>query len=172
MAARLLTFPDRERINRKATVVMRLRTETILVALLTIIVSGCGEGNSHGLDLAPVRGTITFRGAPLADAQVVFLPETPGQLPAMAMTDASGHYELLTIVPGDGASLGKHRVSVTAREPDKTPAGGPSAAVLAGAPVEPGAPRIPERYFSFDTSGLTAEVKTEGATVNFDLADK
>jgi hypothetical protein len=139
----------------------------LVVAAAGALVVGCGGGNSHGLTLAPVTGLVTYRGQPLADAQVVFLPDTPGQLPAMGMTDAQGKYELLTIVPGDGASLGKHRVTVTARQQSAAPA----------EPVAPGtgptgAPRIPEKYFSFDTSGLTAEVKSEGTTADFALSDQ
>ncbi|MCI0360111.1 MAG: hypothetical protein L0211_16660 [Planctomycetaceae bacterium] len=134
--------------------------------------TGCGDANSHGQTLAPVQGMVKYLGQPLVNAQVVFLPDTPGQLPALGITDSSGHYELLTIVPGDGASLGKHRVKVIARGPDKTPAGTAPGTIVAGAPVEPGAPLIPEKYFSFDTSGLTAEVKEGGTTVNFDLSDK
>src|SRR5688572_7293366 len=100
--------------------VMWLRRSLLFAgaAMLSAVCGGCG-GNSHGLDLAPVEGTVTFRGAPLPNAQVVFLPDVAGQLPASGVTDNKGHYRLMTIKPGDGANLGKHRVTVTARVPDR-----------------------------------------------------
>jgi len=141
------------------------------LGLAVALAGGCGRENSHGLTLAPVKGVVSYQGRPLADAQVAFLPETPGQLPAMGMTDAEGRYELLTIVPGDGASLGKHRVTVTARQMSGAAAGGQAGTIVPGA-ADAAAPRIPVKYFSFETSGLTAEVKAEGTTANFELTDK
>ena len=146
---------------------MSLSKFVLVLALVGAVCAGCGGGNSHGLTLAPVSGVVTYRGQPLVDAQVVFLPETPGQLPAMGITDVQGKYELLTIVPGDGASLGKHRVTVTARQNIAAPAG----PVVPGAGAS-GAALIPEKYFSFDTSGLTAEVKAEGTIADFALSDQ
>lgn len=74
-------------------------------ALLTAFV-GCG-----GYNVAPVTGTVTFEGEPLADARVSFHPEK-GR-PSHATTDAQGHYELYYSETVKGAEVGEHRVKIT-----------------------------------------------------------
>ncbi|MBI3462238.1 MAG: carboxypeptidase regulatory-like domain-containing protein [Planctomycetes bacterium] len=139
------------------------------VILLLLLVGGCG-GDSDGL--APVDGTIIYRGKPLPNARVVFMPETPGALPASGTTDDAGRYELMTSVPGDGARVGKHRVTVTARGPDKLLPANQLTTGLPGSNTAPGDPLIPPRYFMPNTSGLTAEVTAGGATVDFELTER
>lgn len=134
--------------------------------LLPLVVAGCGKKDGVGT----VRGMVTYRGSPVQNALVVFMPETPGLLPASGLTDSNGRYELMTSVKGDGASVGNHRVTVTARGPDK----GRSDATVdpLGIGGEPGDPLIPIDYFMPDTSGLTAEVKPGVNTVDFALTDR
>lgn len=132
--------------------------------LAAALLSGCGDTDG----LAPVRGTVTYRGQPLAGAMVVFMPEQPGTLPASGLTDSFGRYELMTMTPGDGTTPGKYVVTITAREPDQAPAGDGS---LIGAEVPLGKPLIPEKYFAAETSGLTAEVKPGGITADFVLKE-
>lgn len=147
---------------------VRNRMSLAVVVFLPALVGGCGA-KTEGPELAPVQGTVTYRGKPVENAFVVFLPDKPGVRLANAITDADGYYELFTIVPGDGAIIGRHRVTVTARGPDKP---GPEEDSTPGVPnIIPGDPLIPEKYFSFDTSGLTAEVTPDGITANFDLID-
>jgi hypothetical protein len=138
----------------------------VLVLLLATVAAGCGRKDGR----VPVRGTVTYRGQPLPNALVVFMPETPGVLPSSGLTDRNGRYQLMTTVPGDGAAVGKHRVTITARKPDKELKGG--ARSVTGSATEPGAPLIPTKYFMPDTSGLTAEVKPGGITADFKLSDK
>ena len=135
----------------------------VVVLLLLSGVGGCGRKNNF----VSVRGTVTYLGKPLPDALVVFMPETPGVLPASGLTDSNGRYALMTSVQGDGGSVGKHRVTVTARGPDKER---PADEVgLTGSNTEPGDPLIPIKYFTPDTSGLEAEVTSGGITANFNL---
>jgi hypothetical protein len=136
--------------------------------LLPAIAGGCGSKNE---DRAPVQGTVTYQGQPLANALVVFMPETPDKLPATGLTNASGRYQLMTMVAGDGASIGKHRVTITARAEEKKPPDGQLLTGLQGDAASEAAPLIPERYFMPDTSGLTAVVTDQGITADFELKD-
>jgi len=141
----------------------RRRVLSVFAILLPIAVAGCGGKDG----LPSVRGTVTYNGKPLPNALVAFAPEAPGSFPASGLTDSNGRYELTTRVPGDGASLGKYRVAVTARGPEKErPPGAPG---LTAGTTDPGDPLIPTKYFAFDTSGLTAEVKPGDNTADFDL---
>jgi hypothetical protein len=109
--------------------------------------------------MAPVHGTVTYRGKPLAEALVNFIPDTENVLPASGLTDAEGRYELMTRAIGDGCAVGKHRVTIIARaKPKTTIIGGPEGELL-----------IPRKYTMADTSKLTAEVVSGQNVKDFDL---
>lgn len=86
--------------------------------LLTGVVAwGC---SSSEFDLAPVSGTVTMDGRPVAGARVIFEPSRTGQAALSAgpssdgTTDEEGRYSLLTSVDEDrGAVVGKHSVTIT-----------------------------------------------------------
>lgn len=129
------------------------------VALLIAGLIGCGDG---GPKTAPVHGRITYKGKPVPNGSIVFIPKSGP--PASADIDSEGKYALKTFKPGDGAVLGTHEVMITALQDmkgrlpeDRTP-------------LPP--PIVPSRYGSTSTSGLTAEVKDEDNTVNFELTDE
>ncbi len=73
--------------------------------------AGCGGATD--LELVPAGGTVTYKGAPLPNATVSFLPEK-GTL-AMAVTDDQGRFTLKTGTE-DGASAAKYKVTVYAVE--------------------------------------------------------
>jgi len=58
----------------------------------------------------PVKGTVTFQGSPLAEADVAFTPE--GGRPASGRTDAAGQFALTTFKTNDRAMIGQHIVTV------------------------------------------------------------
>ncbi|RMG00853.1 MAG: hypothetical protein D6741_06100 [Planctomycetota bacterium] len=85
---------------------------SVLVAALVSIV-GCG-----GPKMASVEGTVTCNGQPVKGVIVVFNPvpsdgETAVTRPSMGVTDDAGHYVLSTEREGDGAAVGKHKVSIS-----------------------------------------------------------
>lgn len=139
-------------------------------ALVLIGAAGCGS-KSTGPELAQVSGTVKFQGKPLENALVVFFPAEPGIPSATGTTDKNGVYRLMTRAPGDGAVLGKHRVTVAARGPDKVLPEGQSATGLPGGNTEPGDPLIPQKYFLPGTSGLDREVTIGKNTIDFDLTE-
>lgn len=82
------------------------------IALTALLAIGCG-----GREFAEVEGQITLEGKPLADVEVLFLPDpikgNQGNN-ASAFTDAEGNYKLMA--PRDqrtGTVLGPHRVAFT-----------------------------------------------------------
>jgi len=57
-----------------------------------------------------VKGTVTFQGSPLAEADVAFTPK--GGRPATGRTDTAGQFTLTTFKTNDGAMIGEHTVTV------------------------------------------------------------
>jgi hypothetical protein len=115
---------------------------------LTATAGGCQRGNKW--NLAPVEGTVTKDGHPLADIQVFFLADAEAgtQGPrARGITDESGHYQLRTDNGDDGAAVGWHHVCIV--DPQAKP----------DTPEEKR--RIPSRYGRFSETPLRAQVGSE-----------
>src|SRR5262245_19668277 len=82
-----------------------------LLIAATLVAAGCG---GDAPELAPAGGTVMHDGAPLANANVVFIPESKGPA-AVGLTGADGKFQLTT--GGEpGAALGKHKVAVSAED--------------------------------------------------------
>jgi hypothetical protein len=83
----------------------------ILCAVFSALLMGCG-----GETLAPVSGTVKYKGEAVKEGSLVFSPvpkdkELPGT-PASANVKADGSYSLITGA-GKGAVVGKHTVLYT-----------------------------------------------------------
>lgn len=126
------------------------RASTLFVFLFGIAVcaGGCGRGDRPELGL--VRGKVTFDGAPLAEAFVVFTPLAGGRQ-SSGFTNQDGIYELNYLRDIKGAKIGAHRVAVATA-------------------TEMSAERLPARYHSETT--LEAEVKPGNNEINFDLTSQ
>jgi hypothetical protein len=82
-----------------------------LLSVLALASASC----QRSPQFAPVEGTITKAGQPLAGVIVEFHPDpdTPGPRSISAPTDEAGHYRLYGTRDGeDGAVLGTHRVCI------------------------------------------------------------
>lgn len=123
-----------------------------------------------GTGPAPVTGTVTHKGKPIANANISFSPVEGTGRAATGITDNSGHFALGTFGTNDGALPGSYRVGIIARGPERAPRPGE---VNSGMPGEmmPGDPIIPAKYFAPDTSGLTFEVKRGKNSADFDIKD-
>src|SRR5262249_31799767 len=125
-------------------------------------------------NLAPVEGTVTKSGRPLAYIQVDFLadPDAGTQGPrASGITDESGHYALRTDAGDWGAAVGHYRVCLRVPLPAEglTPQANQPQAGIAKLPAsEP--VQLPPAYSSFAETPLRVEVQP-GAKV-IDLAVK
>lgn len=133
----------------------------VFIPAVGVGLSGC----TGGVDLGEVSGTVTLDGAPLAQAQVYFLPAAGGR-PAMATTDAEGNYKLFFDNFKYGALVGRHEVKISTFYP-------PSANFdeddkLVRTPERP--ERLPKRYH--EQTELSAEIKSGKNVCNFDLKSK
>lgn len=122
-----------------------------------LLVSGCG-GIADAPKLSDVQGVVTFQGAPLSEANVVFTPSS-GPI-AIGTTDAEGMFKLSTH-GSPGASLGIHHVTIRAYKPlspssKKTAPDADDSEDQAGPPL---VSSIPEKYGNPRESGLTAQVE-------------
>lgn len=120
----------------------------LLLALAIFFLTGCG---SRGPKTARVSGTVTMSGKPLPKVGVTFLPTKKGPA-ATGVTNENGEFTLTTTRKGDGAVLGKHKVTVGAAEEGQK------------------GPAIAEIYSSPHTTKLTAEVQSGKTNVfTFDV---
>lgn len=110
--------------------------------VLLLGVTGCF---SRGPELAPVTGTVTLDGEPLAGAQVEFKPMRGN--PSYGTTDERGRYELRYTKDKTGAVVGSHVVRITTQTTVVDPETGAESQVPQ---------RVPERYN--DRSGLIRDV--------------
>lgn len=148
--------------------------EWLLVFALVLFV-GCAESKPDRPKTYPVSGTVTYKGEPVAGANLNFRL-ADGKSFAMARTDASGKYELMTFEAGDGALPGEYKVGITQYETTATTGPGMDDAAY-GSPEEeagdavPPKNLLPQKYANPEASELTASVTEGPNTVNFELTD-
>ena len=153
------------------------------IALLPLVALACGCERQP--EYAPVEGTVTRGGRPVANIEVIFYADENTRGPrASALTDANGRYRLQTEAGTDGAVVGSYRVCLCDRDPafvmslnmstvaafdkGRLPpelAGKIPAALPGKAPVS----RVPDRYMQPWGSPLRAEVKSGPQTLDFQI---
>ena len=122
-----------------------------------LVLTGCGESRP---DTAAVTGEVHYQGQPVEGASVVFVSDGP---PAQGVTDSLGKFTLRTFSPGDGATIGQHRVTITKNVPQPTSDDNPYPEVKNA---------LPAAYARPDTSNLIANVTTnQENSFRFDLQD-
>ena len=81
--------------------------------LVLLSAAGCGSGNS--LDLAAVKGTVTYAGKPLDHGRIAFTPTGNTQGPqAVAIIKPGGEFVMKT-ANSEGVVVGTHKVTVVCR---------------------------------------------------------
>jgi hypothetical protein len=101
-----------------------LRTVSSIVRLvfclgMMSVLTGCGDG---GPELATVTGKVTKAGQPLASISVTFTPVS-GSVSSAGLTDAEGKFSLQSAAGNDGAIIGKHKVTLSAKASENAPVG-------------------------------------------------
>jgi len=89
-----------------------------LTGLIGLAAAGCGLDD--GLNLAPVRGKVTFKAEPVKAGFIVFAPDESKQTAgphAMSKIAEDGSYVLSTKVSEDGATVGFHKVGIMGIDP-------------------------------------------------------
>ncbi len=97
---------------------IRARGRAALLVAALIALSGCGPGN--GLNLAKVSGKVLYKGQPVKNGTVFFVPDeakgTVGPQSVGSIT-SDGSYVMSTESAGDGVIVGHHKVGITGVEP-------------------------------------------------------
>jgi hypothetical protein len=128
------------------------------LALVLALAAGCGSRPQSPIPLSEVKGTVNYKGQPLAKGTISFMPV--GGTNTASGEIENGVYSLSTFVKGDGAPPGDYKVAVSAWE--KEPEMG----------VE-GVPAIPRKYLDASQSLLTASISSEKSQIkDFDLQDE
>lgn len=123
------------------------------IALLLAALAGCGGKAA----VAKVSGKVTVGGQPVTGAMINFVSSETG-VAASDGLDASGAYDIPS-----GLKPGTYKVFVVpASSADQPPMPGKP-------PPKPAESKVPPKYRSDATSGLTAELK-EGDNPNKDFA--
>jgi hypothetical protein len=132
--------------------------------VLILAAGGCG---GEEFSQAPVSGTVTLDGTPVAAARVSFQPVRQGEGPnagpgSHAKTDQQGRYRLKTLHGDDGAVIGAHVVRISTLQMKESPETGYEIVVEE---------RIPEHYV--DGSTLRFTVPADGTDqTDFQLTSK
>jgi len=114
------------------------------LTVLCGLIAGCGQAG-----FVPATGTVTLNGAPLADVNVSFIPESEGE-PAYGTTNAEGIFALTTRL-AQGARAGSYHVLVT---PATRPGSARGSAKPQTRTTEQKGAAIPSIYASKATSPL------------------
>jgi hypothetical protein len=153
---------------------MRYRSRAFRVAALVTLpalfaVVGCGKGSDYP-EMARVSGTVTYKGKPVPNMMVNFMP-TAGR-PSWGKTDAEGKYEMVYDSDYKGAKMGHHKVYIT--PPASTIDGGTSKAskkALAAAAnlTQEEMLDIRSKYGAEDVTKYEVDVKKDPEVINIKL---
>ncbi len=122
----------------------------LLLVLLFPFVCACGSGRP---DTFATKGKVVFAdGSPLAGGTIMFQSSGHGDqvFNARGLIKQDGTFQMTTFDSNDGAVAGEHKVLVREAAPASD-----------FAPPSATAKLVDPRFMSFDTSGLTVNVKEE-----------
>lgn len=127
---------------------------SVVFVTIAVVMIGCGK---RGPEFAPVIGKVIYKGKPLSFGVVTFQPESGRTSTGIIQPD--GTFQMVTSGRCNGAVVGKNKVRIacfTNQDPSKK---GPGGASLAGG-IALGAPLIPQKYLSCETSGFEVDVRS------------
>jgi hypothetical protein len=123
------------------------------VSLMTLLAAGCEEAGTGS-----VRGTITVAGRPLPRGSITFLPAAGDRDPVTAAV-IDGVYDTGPMPTGPAR--------ITIMHSTHAPAAAGGDRTSPRLPAD--APRVPAKYHSPDTSGLSLPVKPGANTFDYDV---
>jgi hypothetical protein len=136
---------------------------TLLVFCSTAVLCACGGSDGERLPVHPARGTVLYKGKPLADALVVLRPvnasaKQGGPPQSIGRTNSEGKFVLHTYVGDDGAPEGSYLVGISVSQ-----AFSENRDLFENAKKKqvsrPAPDPLGTRYSDPATSGLKAEIK-------------
>jgi hypothetical protein len=131
----------------------------VLASSACFLLAGCG-----GSGVVSVSGTLTYKGKPVTNAFINFVPEGGGR-PSMGETDENGKFTLTYDPQTKGAQVGKHRVFV---QHNPTADAGKAGAVPGMAPKM--SPDLSEFFSKYSGDKSKIEVTIESSTSDLKLA--
>ena len=128
------------------------------------------------------RSTVKYNGSPLAKGEISFVTEDMSKNFGATATITDGSYKLSMGGAGDGAQIGKYKVTISAKEDftekaqaDFKKATGSTSPKVLGSFVGKAAGEakslIPAGYGDARTTTLKAEVEAKSNTIDFNLSD-
>jgi hypothetical protein len=142
---------------RPARIERACRSAIPVVVCLVVLIGGCGRGNRT----VPAGGVVTLDGQPLAGAAVLLVPMAGG-MPSRGSTQSDGSFALTTFAQGDGAMVGRHRVTVSKIELNGVNATADGLQGMTNSRQIQVKHLSPERYETAATSGLEVTVERSG----------
>jgi hypothetical protein len=97
-----------------------LRVAALVTVPALLALAGCGKGDYPAM--AKVTGTVTYKGKPVPNMMVNFMPKA-GR-PSWGKTDAQGKFEMVYDEDYNGVEIGHHKVYFT--PPATATIGGPA----------------------------------------------
>jgi major membrane immunogen (membrane-anchored lipoprotein) len=161
------------------------RSSRCLAALVIpalLVLASCGAEDDGLGKRYPVSGTVKYNGSPLAKGEISFVTEDMSKNFGATATITDGSYKLSMGGAGDGAQIGKYKVTISAKEDftekaqaDFKKATGSTSPKVLGSFVGKAAGEakslIPAGYGDARTTTLKAEVEAKSNTINFELSD-
>jgi hypothetical protein len=145
----------------------KLRCISMMAVGCLVLLAGCSSRPAT----APVHGKITVGGKPVTAGKITFHP-TAGRS-SLGTIAADGTYSLTTFSPGDGALVGKHRVTIEATRITGPAAPKSLAEEQHQGITAPALPQVewivPQIYSRLETTTLEADVQSGSNTKDFDL---
>ena len=150
----------------------------LVLALCCLTGLSCGKSDSIS-GLVEVKGSVTYKNAPVSEATVTFVPTVSGSdvRAAVSMTESDGSFVLMTqmhrgILPGD------YSVTVVKKTPPPTQMNSEEIEeYIAKHGKEPPAVRsevkdlVPVKYGKVETSGLSYSVQKGMPPIEIELND-
>ena len=111
--------------------------------------AGCSEQNPWET-VYPATGQVTFRGQPVANAEIALFPEdstAPETVRPRARSTADGEFAVWTYERGDGAPAGRYKATVVQHD-----------VVVTNGAVGTRPNKLPRKYARAETTDLVIEV--------------
>jgi major membrane immunogen (membrane-anchored lipoprotein) len=157
------------------------RSLAVLAIPALVVLASCGTDDGLGKRY-PVSGTVKYNGSPLEKGAISFVTEDMSKNFGATGTITNGSYTLSMGGEGDGAQVGKYKVTITAKEDYMAKAqaeftkvtGGQSPKLLpnfVGKAAAEAKSLVPAGYGDARTTTLKAEVEAKSNTIDFNLSD-
>lgn len=139
------------------------------IVALALMTAGGGCGPAGLPDMVPIQGNVTYRGAPLAEGELRYIPEDPSAGRMARGKIREGRFALTTARRDDGVKPGKYQIVVIAYGPEREPERDAQGFVTKAFPRPL---LVPEQYTKPETTPLTDVVDgNHSGDVQFDLVD-